>query len=88
MIFQGNDGFAFLRKSHGALLRPMIDCISQACGLRSAINGFCHGLKIARQLSIFAPVYTPVPPFRIQSNPSPTKSTTHWVVLFIAKGGQ
>ena len=33
-----------------------IDTVSQSYGLRSRIYGLSHGLKIARQLSIFAPV--------------------------------
>ena len=42
----------------------MDDC-QQAYGLPSAIHGLSHGLKIARQLSIFAPVCALVPPFQV-----------------------
>ncbi len=36
-----------------------------AVWLRSQNDGLSHGLKIARQLSIFAPVCGLVPPFRV-----------------------
>ena len=36
-----------------------------ALRLRSQNDGLSHGLKIARQLSIFAPVCGLVPPFRV-----------------------
>ena len=42
-----------------------IDYRSHPYQMHPVINGFSHGLKIARQLSIFAPVYALVPPFRI-----------------------
>jgi len=35
-------------------------------GLRSETKGLSHGLKIARQLSIFAPVCGLVPPFQVR----------------------
>ena len=38
-----------------------IDICQQAYGLPSVVNGLSHGLKIARQLSIFAPVCGLVP---------------------------
>ena len=37
--------------------------------------GLFHGLKIARQLSIFTPVYPPVPPFRVLLNKIEKKMT-------------
>ncbi len=39
-------------------------------------NGFSHGLKIARLLSIFTPVCALVPPFRILSHPLPIIKAT------------
>ena len=42
-----------------------IDNCQQSYGLPSVVNGLSHGLKIARQLSIFAPVCGLVPPFQV-----------------------
>ena len=47
-------------------------------------HGFSHGLKIARQLSIFAPVYALVPSFRIllilcqKENPLRKQRASFW----------
>ena len=58
---------------------------STSIRMRLPTNGFSHGLKIARQLSIFAPVYTPVPPFRILSHPLPIKKTAKWRSFLLAE---
>ena len=53
--------------------RLILLCIYQnrsdftALWLRSQNDGLSHGLKIARQLSIFTPVCALVPPFRVPS---------------------
>ena len=49
---------------------------STSIRMRLAINGFSHGLKIARPLSIFTPVRALVPPFRILSHPLPIRKAT------------
>ena len=41
-----------------------MDNSQQSYGLPSVVHGLSHGLKIARQLSIFTPVYGLVPPFQ------------------------
>ena len=48
-----------------------IDHCQRSYGSPSVANGLSHGLKIARQLSIFTPVCGLVPPFRI---PQPSQN--------------
>jgi len=50
--------------------------------VRSAVHGLSHGLKIARQLSIFAPVCALVPPFQVLV-PLPEKAECFRTRLFL-----
>ena len=54
----------------------------QSYRLLSAAHGLSHGLKIARQLSIFAPVCALVPPFQVLVPAK--KSNTIWCWTFLA----
>ena len=60
---------AILRRTRDGKRHPFIkytmDIRSRSYGSRPDIHGLSHGLKIARQLSIFTPVCGLVPPFRI-----------------------
>jgi len=49
--------------------------------VRSDVHGLSHGLKIARQLSIFTPVCALVPPFQVRVS---AKKTTPFGVVFLA----
>ena len=60
-----------------------IDNCQQSYGLPSVVNGLSHGLKIARQLSIFAPVCGLVPPFQVLV-PLPEKAECKCTRLFLA----
>ena len=52
----------------------------QSYRLLSAAHGLSHGLKIARQLSIFAPVCALVPPFQVLV---PAKKSNTILIVFI-----
>ena len=71
------------RKDHNIILFYNPDGhMPTSLRMRSHGHGFSHGLKIARPLSIFAPVYALVPPFRIPSHPLPKrKDHTVWCGL-------
>ena len=58
--------------------------LSHPYRMRPATNGFSHGLKIARPLSIFAPVCELVPPFRIPIR-AKRKATPNGVAFFLAE---
>ena len=64
-----------------AFYRGMIDNCQQSYGLPSVADGLSHGLKIARPLSIFAPVCGLVPPFQVrahQKSPTPKGVGLFW----------
>ena len=76
---------AILRRTRDSKRHPFIkyimDIRSQSYGSRPDIHGLSHGLKIARQLSIFAPVCTSAAlssPFRAQN-----KKRRHKPPLFV-----
>jgi len=51
--------------AYTGLCRLIIDFSLHPQGVQSEIYGLSHGLKIARQLSIFTPVCGLVPPFQV-----------------------
>ena len=52
-----------------SLVRESFVSFHSPYGLRPETKGLSHGLKIARQLSIFTPVCGPVPPFQVPPLP-------------------
>ena len=54
-------------------LHILFDFCPHPYWMRPKIKGLSHGLKIARSLSIFAPVCGLVPPFRVHPSGVPIK---------------
>ena len=81
-----NPSSAPKRKDHNIILFYNPDGhMPTSLRMRSHGHGFSHGLKIARPLSIFAPVRTLVPPFRIPIRGQKKKHTRMGVLLFLAE---
>ena len=63
--------FASVEPSAARVLDALLCVIEEnqhPYGMPSFFYGLSHGLKIARQLSIFTPVCALVPPFRVPMN--------------------
>ena len=74
------------RLSTVSLMRESFVSLHSPYGLRSETKGLSHGLKIARQLSIFTPVCGLVSPFQVP--PGHKKTGTRMCVCFFgARGG-
>ena len=63
-----------------------MDNSQQSYGLPSVVHGLSHGLKIARQLSIFAPVCGLVPPFQVRAQSKKSNTERCWTFLAGALG--
>ncbi|MBE6982023.1 MAG: hypothetical protein E7437_06885 [Ruminococcaceae bacterium] len=66
----GDDGLAKKETAFRLLATSIVLTLYEfqstpARGVRPEIHGLSHGLKIARQLSIFTPVCALVPPFQV-----------------------
>ena len=88
LMWQGHKELLFLYQKSptpngvGLWGQDKIDNCQQSYGLPSVINGLSHGLKIARPLSIFAPVCALVSPFQVraqnQKSPTPNGVGLFW----------